>query len=609
MRIAFFVIAMLLIALGAAPVHAEKRVALVVGNGAYSHADRLANPVNDARGMRAALTRLGFEVVFGEDLDQKALRRAIGQFAGIVKDADVAVVYFAGHGATFGETPYVVPVDAEFSKLDEVPYELVAVETLIGELRRVKGVRIAILDACRDNTAERELKRLAASRGGEVSRGLGPMKNPDGLILAYATQYLSTAADSGGNGNSPFTAALLNNIATPGLDVKDLFFKVGRDVVTATQGRQRPEISISIYDQYALVPAAPKLAATPAASPGAGAAAPPLTTQQTAAVAPPVVPFLPPPDLCGGTVTVSFASRCAAPLTAAQERGLKPKDAFRECDKCPEMVVVPAGSFTMGSPENEKDRGNNEGPQQAVTIGNPFAVGKFHVTVDQFAAFMAEMRYDAGSKCWTFEGGKYEVRSDRSWRNPGFVQEGAHPAVCLNWDDAKAYVEWLVEKTHKPYRLLTEAEWEYSARGRTAPCAYPRFWFGNDEKDLCRYGNGADQKARDTIGGAKGWTIAPCDDGYAYTSPVGRFAANGFGLYDMFGNAWQWTLDCHRDNYKGAPTDGSAWTSGDCSRRVVRGGSWDDVPQDLRSANRSWDSTDYRNGDLGFRVGRTLFTP
>jgi uncharacterized caspase-like protein len=217
--------------------HAEKRVALVVGNGAYSYADRLANPVNDARGMRAALAKLGFDVIYGEDLDQKTLRRAIGQFADRVEGADVAMVYFAGHGATFGDIPYVAPVDAEFSSLGQVPYELVPVETLIGELRQAKGVRIAILDACRDNVAEQALKRQA-SRGGAVTRGLAPISNPSGLIIAYATQYLSTAADDAGTagGHSPFTAALLKNIATPGLDVTDMLRKVGREVDAATGG-------------------------------------------------------------------------------------------------------------------------------------------------------------------------------------------------------------------------------------------------------------------------------------------------------------------------------------------------------------------------------------
>jgi formylglycine-generating enzyme required for sulfatase activity len=309
---------------------------------------------------------------------------------------------------------------------------------------------------------------------------------------------------------------------------------------------------------------------------------------------------------CGGVSTVPLSSRGAAPLSAAEECALKPKDSFRECANCPELVVVPAASFTMGSPESEKDRRNDEGPQHRVTIGKPFAVGKFHVTVDQFAAFVAETGYDAGSKCRTFEDGKVEERSGRSWRNPGFAQSGSHPAVCLSLNDAKAYMDWLARKTGKPYRLLTEAEWEYAARARIEPAAYSRYSFGDDENDLCRYGNGADQTAKSTVPGASNWTIAPCDDGYAYTSPVGSFAANAFGLYDMQGNARQWTEDCYHDNYAGAPSDGSAWTTGDCSRRVLRGGSWSVEPGELRAAFRVSGTASFRSRNDGFRVGRTL---
>ncbi len=256
MRFLQFIAAACLALIGMlAPAYADKRAALVVGNAAYRHADRLTNPVNDARSVRDALKSLGFDITYGEDLDQKALRRAIGQFAGAAAGADVAIVYFAGHGATFGDTPYVVPVDAEFSSLTEAPYEMVPVETLIGELRQAKGVRIAILDACRDNAAEQALKR---TRGGGESRGLAPMKNATGLIIAYATQHGATAADNAGGRNSPFTAALLNNIAMPGLDVTDMFREVGRQVDAATAGRQRPEISISMYERYALVPGAAK---------------------------------------------------------------------------------------------------------------------------------------------------------------------------------------------------------------------------------------------------------------------------------------------------------------------------------------------------------------
>jgi formylglycine-generating enzyme required for sulfatase activity len=264
----------------------------------------------------------------------------------------------------------------------------------------------------------------------------------------------------------------------------------------------------------------------------------------------------------------------------------------------------------MGSPENEpgrdKERDKDESPQHVVTIERAFAVGRLHVTVDQFATFVTETGHDAGSKCWTFEDGKAEVRSDRSWRDPGFTQDGSHPVLCVSWDDAKAYVDWLAQRTGKPYRLLTEAEFEYAVRGRTVPGTYPRFWFGNDERDLCRYGNGADQRTRDAIAGAKGLTVAPCNDDFAYTSPSGHFEANDFGLHDTFGNAVQWTADCYHDSYKGAPPDGSAWTTGDCRRRVLRGGSWLNDPRDLRAANRLWFPTAFRSYHIGFRVGRTL---
>ena len=274
------------------------------------------------------------------------------------------------------------------------------------------------------------------------------------------------------------------------------------------------------------------------------------------------------------------------------------------CPMCPEMVVVPKGSFTMGG---GVEGANNEGPQHDVTFARPFAVAKFHVTVDQFAAFVTETAYDAGAMCSTVEGGKREERSGRSWRNPGFPQEGSHPVVCLNWNGAQAYVEWVSRKTGASYRLLTEAEWEYAARARTDTGTYPRYSFGNDEKDQCRYGNGVDETTKNSnAAGITNWVAASCKDGYAYTSPVGRFAANNFGLYDMQGNAFQWTQDCYHDNYNGAPRDGSAWISGDCSRRVIRGGAWNSDPYQLRAAFRGRQPYNFRGHAIGFRVARSL---
>lgn len=231
---------------------ADRRVAFVVGNGAYRHAESLPNPMLDARAMRDALQQLGFEVVYGEDLDRKQMGQTIARFADLARDADVALAYFAGHGATFGDIPYLVPVDAEFKSLAAMPYELVPLEGLLAELRQSRGVRLAIIDACRDNGAERELKRVA-QRGGGINRGLSRVQSPEGLIIAFATQYGMTAADGPAGTNSPFTAAMVKLLPTPGLDVKSLFLDVGREVLQVTNGAQRPAIEISLYDHYALV--------------------------------------------------------------------------------------------------------------------------------------------------------------------------------------------------------------------------------------------------------------------------------------------------------------------------------------------------------------------
>ena len=284
------------------------------------------------------------------------------------------------------------------------------------------------------------------------------------------------------------------------------------------------------------------------------------------------------------------------------DAAVKRKDVFKDCDKCPEMVVIPAGSFDMGSPANEAGHAANEEPQHRVTILNAFAAGKFAVTVDQFSDFVNETGYDAGSKCWTFEERNWGEQSDRSFRKPGFSQNGSHPAVCLNWNDAKAYVDWLSQKTGKPYRLLTEAEWEYAARAGTST----RYFFGDNENDMCRFGNGADQTAKREIAGIDDWRFINCSDGYAFTAPVGSFLPNAFGLYDMHGNAFQWVEDCWNANYDDAPSNGSAWTSGDCSRRVLRGGSWSNGPRLLRAAIHYWSTTEGRDNLDGFRLGRTL---
>ncbi|MGD9920077.1 MAG: caspase family protein [Pseudorhodoplanes sp.] len=237
---------------------AGKRVALVIGNAAYRHVPTLDNTITDARTMREVLARLGFEVIYGENLDRRAMGRHIGEFGIMVRDAEAAIVYFAGHGSTFADIPYVVPVDSKYEKLGDIPSELIQVETLVGELRRAKGVRLVILDACRDNEREIVLKRQdaalrgEATRGGAVAGGLARLKNPDGLIVVYSTQHMTTASDGAPGGNSPFTGALARHLVTPGIDIKDALFRTANEVVNKTGNMQRPEIAISLFEPFVL---------------------------------------------------------------------------------------------------------------------------------------------------------------------------------------------------------------------------------------------------------------------------------------------------------------------------------------------------------------------
>jgi sulfatase modifying factor 1 len=272
----------------------------------------------------------------------------------------------------------------------------------------------------------------------------------------------------------------------------------------------------------------------------------------------------------------------------------------RDCSSCPEMVVIPAGSFAMGSPDSEISRNNDEGPVHQVKLST-FALGKTEITRSQFSAFVKDSKYVTGVKCVAFAGGKFNEQSGRNWRDIGYLQTATHPASCLSWNDAIAYTKWLSHKTGKQYRLPSEAEWEYAARANTVTS---RYW-GNDPDAACAYANVADMTAEAEIPHASSWLLHHCTDGFAYSAPVGSFKANTFGLYDMLGNVLEWTEDSFHETYKGAPIDGSAW-QGDASRRVLRGGSWNSSPSLVRSARRCVSKPDERFSFAGFRVARGL---
>ncbi len=280
----------------------------------------------------------------------------------------------------------------------------------------------------------------------------------------------------------------------------------------------------------------------------------------------------------------------------------------------PELVVVPPGTFMMGSLSSEDGHYADEGPVRYVRIGYTFEVGRHEVTRREFGRFVAATGYrteaerDVGAQgCRTWSGSKWEYTAGRYWRSPGFEQGEDHPVVCVSWNDAQAYLKWMNERVSgRGYRLLSEAEWEYVARAGRGSTRYP---WGNDEgsEEQCAWANGVDAAARERIEGLGAWKVANCSDGHAYTAPVGSFPANTFGLHDLQGNVREWVQDVWHDNYAGAPSDGSAWmTGGDQSPRVLRGGSWAHAPRNLRSANRNGNTPDSRSNFTGFRIARTL---
>jgi formylglycine-generating enzyme required for sulfatase activity len=285
---------------------------------------------------------------------------------------------------------------------------------------------------------------------------------------------------------------------------------------------------------------------------------------------------------------------------------------FRDCPDCPEMVVLPAGTFTMGSSAAEKTWAASHGgslgsvadeaPQHAVSLRS-FALGRYDVTRGEYAAFVRATGHSGGDGCGRVSS-KWDKDAKLTWEDPGFAQTDRDPVVCVSWDDAQAYVRWLSSKTGHSYRLPTEAEWEYAARAG----ATTKFWWGDDDTTAPAH---AWFRGNSGVTGCKGLQCAG-----GQTHPVGAKPANAFGLYDMAGNVWQWTEDCYDNSYAGAPADGRANetassdvhandSQGRCLR-VDRGGSWMFPAWLLRSATRERNPANFRDIIMGFRLARTL---
>jgi formylglycine-generating enzyme required for sulfatase activity len=282
----------------------------------------------------------------------------------------------------------------------------------------------------------------------------------------------------------------------------------------------------------------------------------------------------------------------------------------RDCALCPEMVVIPAGTAILGAAADDKFRGPDELPERRFAIRLPFAVSRYEITRDQYEAFVRATNRPVGGDCLTDrrKRGDWQYDAATTFRDPGFAQAGDHPVACVDWEEAKAYVAWLNTQTDGGYRLLSEVEWEYVARGgATQNFVYP---WGNDSRQGCPFANLFDRTALATYAGmdTSGYKVfdpMDCDDGALNTSPVGSKKPNSFGVHDAIGNVQEWVEDCYSANHDVAEP-GLPPAHGECARRLVKGGSWGTLAHNARIAERVAYPPTHRDDSIGIRVAKTL---
>ena len=595
---------------------AERRVALVVGNASYERVP-LVNPLNDAADLSAALRRLGFEVLERSNRSPDQMRRDLADFQDKLGPGVVGLFYFAGHGVQAGRgLNYLLPVGVDYRR--ERDAELYGLEAG-AVLRRMEeagtALSLVILDACRDSPLPPE----GRSSG---SRGLGRMDAPSGSLVAFATASGRTADDNRSGRNGLYTRHLLAAIETPGLRVEDVFKRVRSAVERDTNRRQSPEeVSKLTADFYFINPAPPgPVAGTPRPAPlpappsGGGLSLADLEREQATraqwadwqgrmqADFNRAASFTGSADLqaqawqrflqawgqdnptsgqdeqlrAQAQERLAQAQRAAQgahvvpepvrqPPLAVATAGRRAGEVVTDCAACPPMVFIPAGPFQMGSVDGDAD----EKPVRTVNVP-AFLMGRTEVTQGQWKAVMGNnpSNFSAcGDTC---------------------------PVERVSWDDAQDFIRKLNAQTGQRYRLPSEAEWEYAARAGSTG----RWSFGDNESQLGNHAWSQDNSGERNLFSAN----KP-----ARTRPVAEKQPNAWGLFDMHGNVWEWVQDVWHPNFDGAPVDGSAWTSGgDQARRVIRGGSWGNTPQNLRSANREWVAPHGRDHFTGLRLARTL---
>lgn len=547
-----------------------RRVALVVGIGAYENVGRLANPAKDAAAMSAMLRNLGFEVTEGIDLDFRIFTEKLREFGRKAADADLGFVFYAGHGIQVDNENWLLPKDAKLHDRLDLEYEAINADALLRAMGSAKG-RVLLLDSCRDNPFRQGFLSTASARS--VSRGLARLNVADsGTLIVFATSPGAVAEDGipGGSTNSPFTAALLANMSTPGLEIRQMLTRTRQHVIAATGGRQTPwENSSLVADIY--------LAGLPTV---------PSHERLDEAFWRAIRDSLDPADFkifvrrfpSSGFATAARRRYTdlakAVEAEQATDAVLRP---MRDCSSCPEIIQLPAGSFVMGASNDDDSALDNERPAHRAEV-TAFAMTRYPITFEEFDACVEA-------------GGCASRPSDSGWGR------GLRPVINVSWYDAHSYARWLSQRTGQSYRLPSEIEWEYAARAGTTGV---RFW-GDDPADACAYANVYDRTAAKTE--SFSWNPHACSDGFNYTSPVGSLKPNPWGFGDMIGNVWQWVADCWVDDYSSA-TGAIAPADRECSERIARGGSWLSEPSAARSSTRLRMDVADKDIHIGFRLAR-----
>jgi formylglycine-generating enzyme required for sulfatase activity len=536
----------------------EQRVALVIGNGAYK-ASPLKNPVNDARDMADKLRSLGFIVIERSNLGMKQIGSTLREFRSKLTPGSVALVFYAGHGLQIKGENYLPAVDAEIGGEEDVPNQSMSMRQIMNVLSDAKTrLNLVFLDACRDNPYARSFRNS--------SGGLAKEDAPSGTLISFATRPGSVASDGNGR-NGLYTGALLAQMNNTSLPIEQVLKGVVTSVKGSSSGRQEPWMEGSIEGDFCFGDCSARSAPQVAISDDRALWESVKDSRDVNEFEAYLAQF--PRGVFAGLANTrikALSSNDVRPVAMALPpvqptpvtRPVQPGTTFKDCDDCPEMVVIPSGTFMMGTKDDPFAKipsPKNEQPQHAVSIRS-FSIGKYEVTQEQWYSVMGN--------------------------TPSNFKGRTLPVERVSWNDTQEFIQKLNAKTGKTYRLPTEAEWEYAARAGSQTA----FSFGDNESELGKYA----------------WFN---DNSSGQTHPVGEKQPNAFGLFDMHGNVWEWTQDCWNENYVGAPVDGNAWTQGDCSRRILRGGSWFYLPQALRSAYRGLSTVAGRYNNDGFRVVRT----